>query len=205
VSRCIIICAYNNSLIKDCVDIAKDDYIICADAGYKLAQNEGITPDITIGDFDSMGYKPCENALSLPIKKDDTDTMYCVKYAIEKEYKNIVIVGGIGGRLDQTAANIQILKYGLKNGVNIVLTDANNTATIINSSIELNKRNGYKFSVFSYSEVSKGVNIIGAEYELNNATLYNNYPLGTSNEFYADTVRISVNDGELLIIQSRNN
>lgn len=204
-AKCIIICAYNDNSIKNCVDITSDDYVICADAGYNLAIRENITPNIVIGDFDSMGCTPTGNTISLPVRKDDTDTMYCVKYAIKKGYKDIIIVGGIGGRLDQTYANLQILKYGLARNVNITITDGNNIANMTDNTIILHKRSGYKFSVFSYSEVSKSVSISGAEYELENATLNNDFPLGVSNEFKDDTAVISVKSGELLIIQSRNN
>ena len=49
-----------------------DDFIIAADAGYELLENIGITPHITIGDFDSLGFVPNVQRIVLPTVKDDT-------------------------------------------------------------------------------------------------------------------------------------
>ncbi|HHT94185.1 MAG TPA: hypothetical protein GXZ66_11890, partial [Clostridiaceae bacterium] len=53
-SRCVIITAYNDYLIKESIEIEKGDFIICADAGYELARRENIVPRVIVGDFDSL-------------------------------------------------------------------------------------------------------------------------------------------------------
>ncbi len=206
IKRCIIICAYNEYSIKDAVSINESDYIICADAGIDLAQKESIYPDLVIGDFDSLGVIPTEyKPIVLPVEKDDTDTLFCVKYAIEKGFKNIIIVGGIGGRLDQTIANIQTLKYAYQKGCNAWLCDGHNKLTYLkNSTITINKYDNYKLSIFAYNEGCYGVTISGTKYKLENAVLTNDYPIGVSNEFEEDKAIISVTDGELLIVISRD-
>lgn len=205
IKRCIIICAYNEYPIKQAINIKDDDYIICADAGIKLAQNENIFPSLVIGDFDSLGKLPYgDNIIQLPVEKDDTDTLYCVKFAIEKGYREIIIVGGIGGRLDQTIANIQTLKFAFEQGCNIWLCDGKNKITYINNTSITVSKDNCKISVFSYSEKSDGVTITGAKYKVDNGTLFSNYPIGVSNEFENEEVIISVKNGELLIVLSRD-
>ena len=36
----------------------KDAFVIAADSGYRHTQLLGITPDLAMGDYDSLGYVP---------------------------------------------------------------------------------------------------------------------------------------------------
>ena len=94
-----------------------DDYIIAADAGYKVLEKNGIVPHITIGDFDSYGKIPDENAVVLPVEKDVTDTHAAVNIALEKGFEKIVIYGGMGGRPDHTFANFTLVAFLSVKGV----------------------------------------------------------------------------------------
>ena len=83
-------------------------FVIAADAGIEKLNKAGIVPDLIIGDFDSLGARPSgENVRIFPVEKDDTDTMLCLKHAIGQGANDVTILGGIGGRLDHTFANIQ--------------------------------------------------------------------------------------------------
>ena len=116
IKRCVIITAYCQNKLRDCIEFNEDDIIICADAGYQLALSEDIKPDIIIGDFDSAS-RPTVNGsrvIELPVIKDDTDTLSCLRYALSLGVKEIVILGGIGGRLDHTIANLKLLSYSLE-------------------------------------------------------------------------------------------
>ncbi len=108
-------------LESSCSGVKFDDdkYTICADGGYLLAKRMNVVPDVIIGDFDTFSEEElpdnCE-IIKHPEDKDDTDTMLAVKLALNRGYKNIVICGAIGGRLDHTFANIQTLRYIMKHG-----------------------------------------------------------------------------------------
>ncbi len=204
--RCIIICAYNEYPVLSAVTINDGDYIICADAGIKLAEAEKITPDEIIGDFDSLGQIPqYKNVTVLPVEKDDTDTLKCVKKAISKGFKEIIIVGGIGGRLDQTIANIQTVKYAFDMGCTVWLVDKNNRLTYLkDSSITLTPLDDFKLSVFSYSDIAENVSIKNVKYEITDYKLTNSFPIGISNEFTNNNAIVSIENGELLIVLSRD-
>ena len=76
------------------------DFIICADGGVVYAERAGITPDLIVGDFDSLGHAPKgDNVIKVPVEKDDTDLQLALSLAIENHAKEITIIGGIGGRL----------------------------------------------------------------------------------------------------------
>ena len=205
--RCIIITAFCKNKLRDFIEFNDEDFIICADAGYKLALAEDINPDIIIGDFDS-GSRPkatTSRVIELPVMKDDTDTLSCLRYAISMGFKEIFILGGIGGRLDHTIANLQLLSFALDAGCDCVMTDGNNIATMLsNGSVKIKQREGYTLSVFAYSNECTDVSIKGVQYPLDCAKLNSSFPLGVSNNITAKYADISLKEGKLLIIQSKN-
>lgn len=205
--RCIIITAYLEKPIRQSLRLHEDDFIICADGGYDLAKKEGIIPHIVIGDFDS-GKEPDgvpENVIHVPVEKDDTDTLLCLKYGIQRGFQVCGIVGGIGGRLDHTIANLQALSYGCDLGKYVVLLNGDNIVTLLNpGKMQFSKREGYKLSLFSYTEYCKNVTIKGVKYPLTNALLDHSFPIGISNEILADKAELSFDKGKLLVMLSKD-
>jgi len=205
--RCFIVTSYLNGDLSSLLSKKNGDFIICADNGYSIAKGSGIIPDIIIGDFDSIETDlPSDvKTLRLPVEKDVTDTLACVKYAINKGFKEIIIIGGIGGRLDHTMANLQSLLYGLSQGVEIVLRDDNNIVTLhFPSEITIKKEENFKLSLFSFSEVCAGISTQGLKYKLFNDKLTQGFPLGVSNEFIAEYASVRFESGILLMILSKD-
>jgi len=182
----------------------QDDFVIAANGGYDALKSRGITPDLVVGDFDSIANMPNHpNIIRSNAEKDDTDMMLAVRYALEHGYKTFLINGGLGGRLDQTLANIQILTYIAENGAHGThLGNGVRVTAINNGSIEFDpdKENKETISVFSAGSVAEGVTLKGLKYPLADATLTNLYPLGVSNEFTGKPATISVKNGTLIII-----
>jgi len=187
---------------KICEEICDTDFIICADAGYKFVLANNIHPDLVVGDFDSAPYPEMDNCeiIKLPTHKNDTDLHFAVNLALERGFKNFVLTGVTGGRLDHTVASISTLDSLSDKAESCFIRDLSTTLFIVNSSILINKPEfDCYFSVFSLAETSEGVCIEGAEYPLCNATLDSNFPLGVSNEFKGDAARISLKKGKLLV------
>ena len=180
------------------------DLVLACDAGLSHLETLGFSPDLTVGDFDSYGaVRPSGQNVVLPREKDDTDTMLCIKYAIAHSADEILIAGGIGGRLDHTIANVQSLKYALDNGVSAILRDAENEAFLISESCSIDRKDEYYFSLFAYGEKVKGLTLKGTKYELDNGELTPSFPLGVSNEITADKAVIRFESGTLLAIFSK--
>jgi len=182
----------------------KDDYIIAANGGYAALKSRGITPDLVVGDFDSLEKEPSHpNIVRCPAEKDDTDMMLAVKQGLERGYTNFLINGGLGGRLDQTVANIQILTYIVNRNARGILTGNDvNVAAIKNSDMQISpgeKQNG-TVSIFSAGDKAEGVTLKGLKYRLEDAVITNDYPIGVSNEFTDETAVISVTSGILIIM-----
>lgn len=187
------------------IDKKCDDIIIAADGGYRFLKEKGITPDVVLGDFDSLGYIPdcnCE-IIKHPVKKDDTDTMLAVKTGFLKGYNNFVLYGCAGKRLDHTLANIQTLAFIVNNGGKGILKGEDFALTLVkNGSAKFDKSCSGNISVFSVCEKSVGVNIKGLLYETENEELTYDFPLGVSNEFIGKEAEISVEEGIIALIWS---
>ena len=205
-------------------ETAPEDFVACADGGYRICASAGIRPDIVIGDFDSLSAAEIagidaagiERAVH-PAEKDDTDTMLCAKYGIAHGFGRFLVVGGIGGGFGHTMANLQTLSF---------LTDMECEAAVIAGHERLfmadgeaatarprarpavpavfSGRPGAMFSVLSYTERSSGVSISNAKYGLSDAVMTQSYPVGVDNEFVNTApVTVSVRYGRLLIIVDR--
>lgn len=216
-SRCVIITSYQSALLKESFDFRKDDYIICADGGYSFARMEGIKPNVLIGDFDSMDFNEAESDLRnigtrsscdvirVAAEKDDTDTMICLQYGMNKGFDEFFILGGLGGRLDHTIANLQTMSYAVDHQRTIWFLDGKNKATLRNPGrITIQKLTGFKISLFTFGDSCDGVSIQGVKYPLESCPLNNSFPLGVSNEFVEENAEISHTIGKLLIILSRD-
>ena len=181
--------------------IKEDDLVIAADAGLNNAKKFNIEPDIIIGDFDSLGYKPNhKNIITHPVEKDDTDTLLAVKEGLKKGYKYFRIFGCIGGRLDHTFANIQTAAYITENaGKSVFYGDTENFTVIKNDKYEFKDDCSGNISVFALDKCYN-INITGLYYEMVNGKLSPHFPLGVSNKFNKKNACISVEDGTLLII-----
>ncbi len=177
------------------------DFVIAADKGYIFSQSLGIKPDLVVGDFDSLGSVPKhDNVTVLPVEKDDTDTSYAVKVALDMGIKRIFILGGLGGRFDHSFANIQLLTYIARAGAAGFLVSDNEVMTVIKDvSAFLFGREGQTVSVFSLSGKSLGVCEKGFKYTLEDAELESGFALGVSNELAEQSAELSVKKGELLV------
>lgn len=200
---CYIIAAGDAS--KIIIDKNNDDIVIACDAGLVHCKVNSIIPDIIIGDFDSLGYIPeTENKIVLPVAKDETDTSYAVKYAMDKGYRRFVIFCGTGGsRPEHTFANIALLTYISKHdGEGYLVCNYCTITALTNAKIKFPKSLKGDVSVFSFDTLSKGVCEEGLLYSLDNAGIQNSNVVGISNAFIGQESSISVKDGTLIIYYS---
>lgn len=181
------------------------DLKIAADSGYKNAVELGEKVDVLLGDFDSYKDKLPEEieVLKVPAEKDFTDTQMAVSEALKRGADELVIIGGLGGRLDHTLSNLSILAELWKLRVHTVMTDGYNRVRYINASSTLIPRSHFKYvSIIALSEKLKGVSIEGCKYPLENTTLLRSNQYAVSNEITGNCALISLRKGECLIIES---
>lgn len=179
------------------------DLTIAADSGYTTAQKLGITPDITMGDFDSYKDKlpPEMNTLRVACEKDVTDTMLACEYAKDNGCRYITIVGGTGGRIDHSISNVFYLEDLRRQGIRVKLTDGENTVQVILDETVTVKADGGYFSIFALDKCT--VTEYGCKYPLNNATLVRQRPYAVSNEVEGDYAVIKIEGAALLVTSKR--
>lgn len=183
------------------------DIIICADGGLKTLEDLLITPDICVGDFDSLGYTPeNENTIVFNKEKDETDTFLAYIEGKKLGYSKFIIFGGMGGnRPEHTFANLQLLSYMAKRGERGLLIGENTIITAISEEkIKFPETSRGYVSVFCFGDNAEGVNIKGLKYECTDASLKNDFPLGVSNEFTGKEAEISVKKGVLTVLWHDN-
>ena len=178
------------------------DYVIAADRGYDSLMAYGVTPDLVVGDFDSLGYTPSHpNVITLPAQKDDTDMVFALRRGLELGYRRFVLLGGVGGRLEHTLANLQLLDWLTTQGATGFLAGEKTAATALrNGTLTFPPTMSGYLSVFCNSGSAKGVTLTGLKFPLTDYTVSAQFPIGVSNEFTQEAATVSVENGSLLLL-----
>lgn len=201
--RCVIFTALCEGDPRRAYAPRAGDCVLCADGGWLLARELGATPALVIGDFDSSDPPTDAAVCRVPAEKDDSDTMLCLKRGLAMGYEDFLIVGGFGGRIDHTLANLQALHYAVRRGARAEMRDGLRWAAAVwdgdlRVPADVLGEGSAKLSVFALSDACRGVSIRGTKYTLEDAALSNAFPLGLSNEFAGEAAEIGVREGALL-------
>ena len=185
-----------------------DDLCIAADSGYHNAKLLGERVDILIGDFDSIGRVPRDEVKDIrevPAEKDLTDTQIALEIAVSEGADEVIIIGGLSGRLDHGLSNLGILEDMCLRSIHGYMTDGQNRVHFLKNSSTLIARSAYKYiSIVALDEVVKGVSMEGGKYPLKNQALKRRLQYAVSNEITGNVVLVSVKKGSILIIESRD-
>lgn len=206
-TRCVIIGGGDcfDDILKENIKVGSD-YIICADSGYDYAVSAGITPDLLIGDFDSIRSIPKDiRKVTLPVEKDVTDSVAAFNEGVNQKFSSFVLFGGTGGRFEHTFANVSLMAKASKDNIELVIIDEKHIfRAITNSTVEIAKKDNQQISVFAFGEKAFGVTEIGFHYPLTDYTLDPfDGCLGTSNDIVDDHGKITVENGTLVIIETK--
>ncbi len=184
--RCIIVAGGEYAPIGP---RGKDDCLIACDSGLRWCQREGIVPDLLLGDFDSYTGSLPEDipVLRFPTRKDDTDAMLCVRWAIENGCGEVLLLCALGGSLDHLLANVQTLHFASDAGLDAAARDERTELHVLRpGSYRFLRREGWKFYVLDLTDRVTGLSIKGGKYEVTDAELSNAFPLGVGNDFVED-------------------
>lgn len=202
----------NKNFAKKHLKTNKYDIIIAVDKGLEVLDKLNIEPKYIVGDFDSINEDILIKYKKMPIEivklnpeKDLTDTHSAINLAIDLKSTDIVILGAIGTRLDHTIANIHILKIAIDKNVNIKIVNETNEITLIDKNVRVYKDKNYKYiSLIPLTTKVEKVSLRGLKYPLNNKTLYIGDSLGISNEQIEEMADISLENGIIILIKSKD-
>lgn len=192
--------------------IAEGDALIGADSGARFLVNNGLKPDISIGDFDSVSGVELaqirENSGQTiacdPIDKDYTDTEMAFRLALDMKPNEIVLLGALGTRFDHSLANIHLLALADERGVAACIFDNNNRIFIASPVTTVHKNGFNNVSLLPLSMKVTGITLTGFQYPLEEATLTLGQSLGISNVIVGKSGELRYREGKLLVIQSRD-
>ena len=188
--------------------------IIAGDRGLEALYQLKMIPNHVVGDFDSVSpeilefYKKQSQIIfhTFHAEKDNTDTDIALQLAIRLKSSKITIMGALGKRMDHAIANIHILKDALEANIPCQILDEHNRIYLINTSIQLEKDKiyGKYVSLIPLTSTVEGLTLTGFKYPLHDYTLLIGTSLGISNEIIGDTAHIEMNNGILIVIESRD-
>ena len=190
------------------------DRVIAVDRGLNAAWALGIVPDVIVGDFDSADpaaladFRRREHIVwevHQP-EKDDTDTELAIKRAAAMGAGYIVLLGATGGRLDHLLGNIHLLYPCLQQGVEACILDPGNKLYLIDGERRFKRREvwGTYISFLPLTEEVKGITLRGFKYPLTDKDIAIGTSLCISNELAADEAVITLQDGVLIVVESRD-
>ena len=197
---------------KELIEKYLDRFIIVADGGARLLMKYGFGADILLGDLDSIGEEALtyikEHEIEVkkfPAKKDFTDTELALSYLVDEGYKDIVILGALGTRLDHELANLMNLKKLYKKGIRAKIEDDYNEVIYVEEgSYDFEKTNKKYFSLINAGD-RMNFTTKGLYYEVEDLEINSENPSrGVSNEMVGEKATIKINSGSAFIIQSRD-
>lgn len=190
--------------------LREDDYFICADGGTRHASSLDLKPALVIGDLDSADSALLQSlqadgvAIELyPRNKDETDLELALAKAVELAPKEIVILAALGGRMDQTLANLALLSDPRLAALDIRLDDGVEEIFFCRTQAQVKGRSGDLVSLLPWGGEVTGVRTEHLKWQLNGETLYPEKTRGISNEMTANTAAIKIQSGLLLILHRR--
>ncbi|MGN0831967.1 MAG: thiamine diphosphokinase [Candidatus Ornithospirochaeta sp.] len=179
-----------------------EDYYIFCDSGLFHKEGLNVEPDLIIGDFDSHEKVDTgSEIITLPEMKDDTDSLSGVKLALKRGFKDFLLLGMTGRRMDHTLCNLYLLSYiKSHHGKALIVDDWSEMEVVEKEEVFISDTYAY-FSLFAWKGKCDGVNIENALYPLSSAVIEPEYQYGISNEPLKGGSRVWVEKGSLLLIK----
>ena len=187
-----------------------DDTIICADGGMRHALALGLQPNLIIGDMDSAERDQLRKLQDedVPIElfshdKNETDLELAINHAVDLKPNQIMIVGALGGRLDQTLGNIALLNDTRQRSFDIRLDDGVEEIFICWNQVQVHGKRGDLVSLIPWQGPVTDVRTENLRWALRNEPLYPDKTRGISNQMLGNTALVSIGSGSLLVVHRR--
>lgn len=213
-SRCVVIGGADigdYDRIRDYM--REDDFLVYCDSGLKHLKGLGMEPSLIVGDWDSYENPHMDvETITLPVAKDDTDTVFAVREGMVRGFTDYLLVGAIGARFDHSLVNAYILTTLENRGCHGIIIDDYSEMQIISggkrddgtsmTGIAHVDDSWSFFSLVALEGGAEGVTIRDAKFNLEDAGIGPDYQYATSNEVLPGrTAEIRVKEGRLLLIK----
>jgi thiamine pyrophosphokinase len=185
--------------------LKRDDTIIAADGGAHHCAALGITPALLVGDFDSLSkwevdewQRKGAQLIRHERRKDETDLELALLLAQGLDREEALVLGALGGRWDQTFANLLLPAYEKLEDLNVTFWHDGLWVYLVRGEREIRGLGGQTVSLLPVGGDAAGVSTQGLEWPLEGETLKLGATRGVSNVLLRNSAKISVEDGLLL-------
>lgn len=183
------------------------DHILACDGGLKHCHTLGVTPNCIIGDLDSVDKNLLSNYPDVPIikfptDKDQTDLELSLNHACSLGASTVIVLAGLGGRIDHQLGNIHALVQAVKQDIKAEIWDEHTKISIINNFCRLHKKDGEIVSLLPLSTTVCGITTSGLKYSLDDECLNVGYARGVSNCIVGEYAEINLKSGFLVVVQT---
>jgi thiamine pyrophosphokinase len=187
------------------------DFILCADGGTRHALALGVQPNLVIGDMDSIEkvrfQRLQDDGVDLelfPRDKNETDLELALDKAVELNPMEIIIVAALGGRFDQTLANLALLSDTQYATRSIQINDGVEQIFFCRDQVQIRGRSGDLVSLIPWGNPVHGIQTENLKWQLDRETLYPDKTRGISNEMTDENATVKIESGLLLVIHTRS-
>ena len=181
--------------------------IICADGGANSAKKLGVNQDFIIGDLDSIDqqvlkYFQSESKVIKIKRQNDTDVEKCLKFAIKKGFKEVVLLGVTGDRLDHTICNLGII-IKFFNKIKIHISAENSFLSAFNKTVIIKSKINETVSLYAFNKQTF-ITSKGLQYPLQKSNLAFGEKESTSNVSISEMIELKIIGGIVFIIRDFN-
>ncbi len=205
-----VLFANGEALNLTTLELQAQDFLVAVDGGLHHLQALGLSPQLLIGDMDSLSaqeVEACRQAgveiLRYPPAKNKTDLELALDEVLQRGYRNILIAFALGGRLDQTLANLALLSRPDLNDYAVRIDDGLTEVTLLRHTLTLACQPRDVVSLLPWGGAAGGVVTHGLEYPLDSETLLPWQTRGISNRCTGESFSVSLEQGALLLIHTR--
>jgi thiamine pyrophosphokinase len=194
-----------------------DDIVIAADGGAHHCLSLGVRPRYVIGDLDSLDRDELSQLKSQgseifqhPRRKDYTDLELALRHAQELGVDEILVLGALGDRWDQTIANILLpailspvsRQNATRKPPRICFLEGEQELFFLRGGdrLEIRGQPGDIVSLIPIADCALGVTTQNLEYALEADDLLLGSTLGISNVLLGKKGSVSLNEGFLLCV-----
>jgi thiamine pyrophosphokinase len=185
--------------------------LIAADGGAEHCLSLGWTPDVLIGDFDSIAPERVEalaaqgvEIIRHPVDKDATDLELAIELAIDRGAGDLIILGAVGDRWDQSLASFMLLEHYAQATTSIRLIDGIQEAFLIHADETgvVTGQEGDTVSLIPLLGDAESITTDNLAYPLTDGRLRFGSTRGVSNVLLSDHAHVLLGDGVLVCIVS---
>ena len=203
----------NHSWLDQPIALQPGDLLIAADGGARHCLELVLIPQLVIGDMDSLDESHLSDLkaggakiIQYPTHKDFTDLELALQHAQALGVTEVLLLGALGARWDQTIANLllpaALSRCSVPHSMRISLVDGPQELFFVRSGeqIEVRGHPGDTVSLISLAGDAYGVTTQNLEYPLHQDHLCFGSTRGISNVLLAERATIAVEEGLLLCV-----